>query len=87
MMQIKNLSYHYKGATDVLKSVSFDAVPGQFIAILGNNGAGKSTLLKCMNHILKPDTGDVVLDGESLQRFTGVVGGGRVVACNGDHGI
>jgi hypothetical protein len=28
-----------------------------------------------------------VLDGESLQRFVGVVVGGRVVACNGDHGI
>jgi hypothetical protein len=28
-----------------------------------------------------------VLDGGSLQRFVGVVGGGRVVACNGDHGI
>jgi hypothetical protein len=28
-----------------------------------------------------------VLDGESLQRFAGIVGGGCVVACNGDHGI
>jgi hypothetical protein len=28
-----------------------------------------------------------VLDGESLQRFAGVVIGGRIVACNGDHGI
>ena len=66
MMEIKNLSYHYKGCPDVLKDVTFDIEPGQFLAILGNNGAGKSTLLKCFNHILKPDSGEVLLDGENL---------------------
>ena len=39
---------------------------GSFTAILGNNGAGKSTLLKCMNGILKPDCGSLLLDGEDL---------------------
>ena len=66
MMQIRNLSYRYKGGPEVLKDVSFDIEPGKFLAILGNNGVGKSTLLKCFNHILKPDTGEVVLDGENL---------------------
>ena len=66
MMQVKNLSYHYKGTPEVLKDVSFDIEPGKFLAILGNNGVGKSTLLKCFNHILKPDSGEVLLDGENL---------------------
>ena len=66
MMEIKNLSYHYKGGPDVLKDVSFTVEPGQFLAILGNNGVGKSTLLKCFNHILSPDCGEVLLDGENL---------------------
>ena len=66
MIQIKDLCFHYKGAPELLKSISFDAEAGQFLAILGNNGAGKSTLLKCMNHILKPDNGEVSLDGENL---------------------
>ncbi len=66
MMQVKNLSYHYKGSPEVLKDVSFDIKPGKFLAILGNNGVGKSTLLKCFNHILKPDAGEVLLDGENL---------------------
>ena len=66
MMQIKNLSYRYKGCPEVLKNVSFDIEPGKFLAILGNNGVGKSTLLKCFNHILKPDSGEVLLDGENL---------------------
>ena len=66
MMQIRNLSYHYRGYPEVLKNISFDLEPGTFLAILGNNGAGKSTLLKCFNHILKPDSGEVLLDGENL---------------------
>ena len=66
MMEIKNLSYHYKGGPEVLKDVSFTTQPGEFLAILGNNGVGKSTLLKCFNHILKPDSGAVLLDGENL---------------------
>ena len=66
MMEIKHLSYRYKGGPDVLKDISFSIEPGQFLAILGNNGVGKSTLLKCFNHILKPDAGEVILDGENL---------------------
>ena len=66
MMEVKNLSYRYKGCPQVLKDVSFTVEPGQFLAILGNNGVGKSTLLKCFNHILKPDAGQVLLDGENL---------------------
>ena len=66
MMQVKNLSFRYKGGGEVLKEVSFDLEPGKFLAILGNNGVGKSTLLKCLNHILRPDSGQVILDGANL---------------------
>ena len=66
MMQIRNLSFRYKGCPEVLKDVSFDMEPGKFLAILGNNGVGKSTLLKCFNHILKPDAGQVLLDDKNL---------------------
>ena len=69
MMQVKNLNFCYKGAPAVLKDVSFDMEPGQFLAILGNNGVGKSTLLKCFNHILKPDSGQVLLDGKNLLKL------------------
>ena len=70
MMEVRNLSYHYKGCPEVLKDVSFDMEPGKFLAILGNNGVGKSTLLKCFNHILKPDSGEVLLDGENLLKMS-----------------
>ncbi len=66
MMLVKNVNFRYKGGPEILQNVSFDIEPGKFLAILGNNGVGKSTLLKCFNHILKPDSGAVVLDGENL---------------------
>ena len=71
MMEIKHLSYHYKGYPQVLNDVSFDIEPGKFLAILGNNGVGKSTLLKCFNHILKPDAGEVLLDSQNLVKMSG----------------
>ena len=70
MMQVKNLGYRYKGCPEVLKDVSFEMEPGKFLAILGNNGVGKSTLLKCLNHILKPDSGEVLLEGKNLLELT-----------------
>ncbi len=66
MMEVKHISHRYKGGPKVLKDVSFAVEEGQFLAILGNNGVGKSTLLKCFNHILKPDAGEVLLNGEDL---------------------
>ena len=66
MMEVQNLSYRYKGSPELLRNVSFSLETGKLLAVLGNNGAGKSTLLKCFNHILTPDSGRVLLDGEDL---------------------
>jgi len=71
MLNVENLRYHYRSGPPVLDGVSFCAQAGQFLAILGNNGAGKSTMLKCFNHILRPDSGRVLLDGEDLLSMTG----------------
>ena len=66
MIEAKGICFHYKNCPVVLQNVDFQAEDGHFLAILGNNGAGKSTLLKCMNGILKPDSGSLLLDGEDL---------------------
>ena len=66
MIEAKGICFHYKTCPVVLQNVDFQAEDGHFLAILGNNGAGKSTLLKCMNGILKPDAGSLLLDGEDL---------------------
>ena len=70
MIEVNNISYHYHGGKDVLKDVSFTLEQGQFLAILGNNGVGKSTLLKCLNKILRADSGQVLLDGENILQMS-----------------
>jgi iron complex transport system ATP-binding protein len=55
-----------RGARVILRDVSLQAHAGEFIAVLGPNGAGKSTLLKVLAGLLKPDSGQVLLDSEKL---------------------
>jgi octopine/nopaline transport system ATP-binding protein len=54
------------GALEVLKGVSFQAVEGEVVSILGSSGSGKSTLLRCINMLEIPDSGDVVVAGERV---------------------
>ena len=56
----------------VLSKVSFKVESGEMMCILGVNGAGKSTLLKCLNRILSPRQGTVLLDGKELLNMSRV---------------
>jgi iron complex transport system ATP-binding protein len=55
-----------RGNYKLLDQVSLEASSGDFVAVIGANGAGKSTLLSVLAGLLKPDEGDVRLDGEKL---------------------
>lgn len=70
MINAENITYAYKGMEDVLKDISLSEGSGHFIAILGNNGAGKSTFLKCLNHIIQPKSGRVLIDGSSIKKMS-----------------
>ena len=70
MLNVENLSFHYRSGPEILRQVSFSLEEGQFLAILGNNGAGKSTMLKCFNQILRVEGGHVWMDGEDLLTMT-----------------
>lgn len=65
MIDIKSLSFSYS-AKKVLNDISFIGNNGDIIAILGQNGAGKSTLLKCLNGILKPNSGSILIDNKNI---------------------
>lgn len=53
----------------VLNKLSISVIKGEFITITGRSGSGKSTLLKCLGSMLKPDSGEVILDGEDLYKL------------------
>ena len=55
------------GSTVALDACSFEAVPGEVHALLGENGAGKSTLVKALAGLIKPDVGTVHLFGEPVR--------------------
>ena len=68
MIEIKNLSFSY-GSIPVLQNISFSAEPGECVGILGNNGVGKSTLITCINRIRTPKNGQVLLNGQDIQKL------------------
>ncbi|WP_338095736.1 ABC transporter ATP-binding protein [Methanorbis rubei] len=70
ILQVAGVSFEYR-SDPVLADVSIGVARGEILAILGPNGVGKSTLLKCMNLILTPKTGTVLLEEKDLMRMSG----------------
>ncbi|HIW76470.1 MULTISPECIES: energy-coupling factor ABC transporter ATP-binding protein [Gordonibacter] len=65
MIQFKDVHASYDEALPILKGVSFTVERGEFVAFVGTNGAGKSTTMRLVNGLLKPDAGEVLIDGMS----------------------
>lgn len=70
MLEVRDISFGYTSESPVLDGVGFSAGPGEVVAVLGNNGAGKSTLIKCMDRILKPGGGEVLVDGTNVLQLS-----------------
>jgi D-xylose transport system ATP-binding protein len=54
------------GATTALKDVSLELNENEVLALLGDNGAGKSTLIKILSGVVKPDNGEIRIDGDAV---------------------
>ena len=65
MIEIRGLAKSY-GEHQALQDVSLSIRSGEFVVVLGPSGAGKSTLLRCINRLIEPTAGDIVVDGTSL---------------------
>jgi len=77
ILEIKNLTHTYGLGTpfrsDAVSDVSFSLYPGEFVGIIGHTGSGKSTLIQHLNGLLKPTSGEVLLDGKNIfsdKKFT-----------------
>jgi iron complex transport system ATP-binding protein len=65
MLTVNELKFMYRNK-NVLREIGFSIEQGKVVAVLGPNGVGKTTLLKCLNRILRPEGGSVLLDDENL---------------------
>jgi putative ABC transport system ATP-binding protein len=72
VIEVKNISKTYgkkRNAFKALKDVSFTIPDGASVAILGKSGSGKSTLMHVMSGLDRPETGEIIVDGESILKL------------------
>jgi iron complex transport system ATP-binding protein len=68
-LEVRDLSYSF-GDKSVLKEVSFEVEPGEFMGLMGPNGSGKTTLLRCMMNYLSPPADAISIDGAAIESLT-----------------
>ncbi|WP_126452451.1 cell division ATP-binding protein FtsE [Sulfuriflexus mobilis] len=70
MIEFHNVSKRYPGSLDALRNVSFHIDGGEMAFLTGHSGAGKSTLLKLIALLIRPTTGQVIVNNENLGRVS-----------------
>lgn len=65
MIEFRHVSAAYPGQAPTIQDVSFTVADGEFVSFVGTNGAGKSTTMRLCNGLLKPVSGQVLVDGKS----------------------
>lgn len=63
LLQMRDIIKTFPGVK-ALDSVSFDLLPGEVHALVGENGAGKTTLMNVLGGVLRPDSGQIIIDGQ-----------------------
>lgn len=69
-IRFENVRFSYLKNEAVLKGISFEAKPGETIAIVGATGAGKSTIINLLNRFYEIDSGAIYIDGTNINDYT-----------------
>ena len=69
-VNINSVSFTYPDGTVAIDNISLSIEKGEKVAIVGQNGAGKTTAVKMMNGLLKPTSGDIVIDDWNTKDYT-----------------
>ena len=65
MLQLKNINKRF-GSKTVAQDINLNVEAGEILAVLGRSGCGKSTLLKTIVGLVRPDSGEVWLNGDNI---------------------
>jgi phosphonate transport system ATP-binding protein len=60
LLRVKDLKKAYSSDKLILKGITLDIKPGEFVGVLGLSGAGKSTFLRCLNRLIDPTSGEIL---------------------------
>lgn len=71
MLKLTGLSKRYDTGDLALSDITLEVPAGQVMALIGPSGAGKSTLIRCVNRLVEPTSGSVMLDGKDITRVRG----------------
>ncbi len=68
LIELKNVSYIYEQEPPVtaLEKINLNIEPGAFIGLIGHTGSGKTTLVQLLNGLIKPTSGQVIVDGKDI---------------------
>jgi ABC-type multidrug transport system fused ATPase/permease subunit len=69
-VEVRDVSFAYRGRPDALKGVSFSVAAGEAVGIVGPTGAGKSTLMSLLPRFIDPSSGAVLIDGKDVRGLT-----------------
>jgi len=70
IIKVENLSFGYRLQTTILKDISFEVMPGTFLAIAGPNGAGKTTLLNLLCGLLSAKASSIKIDAAPIESYS-----------------
>jgi len=68
ILEVDDIAFNYR-SKNVLNGIEFKIRKNEILSILGPNGVGKTTLLKCMNAILKPESGAIYIEEEDVLKL------------------
>ena len=69
MLKFDNVSFQYDVEDfSIIDHLSFDVQDGEFVSVIGASGCGKSTIFRLVNKLLLPASGEILVDGESIEK-------------------
>ena len=74
ILEIESLRKYYgkpQNQTKALDGISFQVMPGEFLGIMGSSGSGKSTLLNCIATVIRPTSGNIIMQGTRVPKLRG----------------